>query len=409
MIVNRPALEVADLFRQFGVQYKQNFTNGLHHQQSRVMRAIEQCRTAALGGHREQCDRCGHERISYNSCRNRHCPKCQSVAKAEWLQARREELLPVDYFHVVFTLPSQLASLALQNKRVLYNLLFQAVSKALLIIAADPKHLGAKIGFLAILHTWGQNLLHHPHIHCVVPAGGLQKDQKQWISCRKGFFLPVRVLSRLFRRLFLDGLQQAFDEGVLQFHGKQQKLARPKRFQRFIRAMYKQEWVVYSQAPFAGPQKVLDYLSRYTHRIAFSNHRFIRLQNDLVTFRWKDYRKASRTAQMSLSATEFIRRFLLHVLPNKFVRIRYYGLFANRYRKQNLADCRKLLDDGYQMVSPAKPKPEWNQLVESWTGINPLCCPICQQGQMVRIQLVFPNPPFRFLRRAPPEGSWNEV
>ena len=397
----RPSLEVADLFRRFGARYRQDFASGFHPQHRRVMRAIEQCRTAALGGHREQCDRCGHERISYNSCRNRHCPKCRSVAKAEWLQARREELLPVDYFHVVFTLPHQLASLALQNKRVLYSLLFEAVSQTLLTLAGDPQHLGARIGFLAILHTWGQNLLHHPHIHCVVPGGGLHRDHQQWVSCRTGFFLPVRVLSRLFRRLFLAGLQRAFQEGALQFHGSQQEFAQPHRFQRLIRATYKREWVVYSQPPFAGPQKVLDYLSRYTHRVAFSNHRFLCLRDDQVTFQWKDYRKGSQPAQMTLTATEFIRRFLLHVLPNGFVRIRYYGLFANRHRTRNLQHCRRLLDAGHTVISPAKPTPEWNQLVELLTGIDPLCCPVCRKGQMVRVQGTLSTPPFS--RRAPPQ------
>lgn len=401
--MTRPALEVTDLFRRFGERYRHEFAAGFDRQQRRVMRAIESCRTAELGGHREQCDHCGHERICYNSCRNRHCPKCQSVAKSEWLQARQEELLPVDYFHVVFTLPQSLAPLALQNKRVMYNLLFHTVSQTLLTVAGDPRQLGAQIGFLAILHTWGQNLLHHPHLHCLVPSGGLSSDRVQWISCQSGFFLPVKVLSRLFRRLFLEALQRAYEKETLEFHGRLEGLSQPRRFQKLLATLRRSDWVVYAQPPFAGPQRVLDYLSRYTHRIAFSNHRLLSLRGDQVTFRWKDYRKGSLPAQMTLSASEFIRRFLLHVLPDHFVRIRYYGLLANRRRQENLCLCRQLLELDHRGVSKALPKPLWNRFVESLTGIDPLRCPHCQQGQMIRTEVIRPSPSRPL--RAPPEKS----
>lgn len=355
-------------------------------QQLKVMRAIEFCRTAALGGHVDQCDTCGHQVISYNSCRNRHCPKCQSLAKARWLDARRAELLPVEYYHVVFTLPDGLAAIALQNKRILYNLLFRAASQTLLTIAADPKQLGAEIGFTAILHTWGQNLMHHPHLHCVVPGGGLAPGRDRWLSCRKGFFLPVRILSRLFRRLFLDLVAQAFENTTLHFHGGLQHLAQPASFHELIEHHRTMEWVVYAKPPFAGPQKVLDYLGRYTHRIAISNHRLVSLHNNTVTFTWKDYQHGGITKNLPLDAHEFIRRFLLHVLPKGFMRIRYYGFLANCHRNESLALGRHLLH------LPEPPNPcvsqtqDWAALLESLTGIDPLACPVCNTGRLKRLR-----------------------
>ncbi len=304
------------------------------------MTAIEQCRTAALGGHVEQCDHCGHRRVWYNSCRNRHCPTCQSLARAEWLERRRADLLPTEYFHVVFTVPPAVAEIAVQNKAVVYGLLFRAVANTLRTIAADPRHLGAEIGFFAVLHTWGQTLVHHPHLHCVIPGGGLAKDGSGWVACRPGFFLPVRVLSRYFRRVLLAALEDAFEAGQLRFAGRLQPLADPRRFAEHLRPARKTKWVVYAKRPFAGPEQVLDYLGRYTHRIAISNQRLRSLDDGSVRFRYTDYRSngAARHKTMTLAAAEFIRRMLLHVLPPGFHRIRYYGFLANRARQQKLAE-----------------------------------------------------------------------
>lgn len=332
-------LEVADIFRQAGPSYRQHHADALSRGQRCVMSAIERCRTAALGGHVEQCDACGHQRIAFNSCRNRHCPKCQSLVRAQWLEDRQADLIPVDYFHVVFTLPEEIAAIAYQNKAVVYDMLFQATAETLRTIAADPKHLGAAIGFIAILHTWGQNLLHHPHLHCVVPGGGLSADGERWISCRPGFFLPVRVLSRLFRRLFLAQLQAAFDAGHLRFFNALEALQAPRAFARHLAPARRAEWVVYAKPPFGGPQHVLEYLGRYTHRVAISNNRLIDFGDGMVSFRWKDYRHASRQKVMCLEAQEFMRRFLLHVLPAGFQRIRHYGFLANRHRAAKLTRC----------------------------------------------------------------------
>src|SRR6266571_4566261 len=288
--MERPKLEVADVFRRYGAAYRQRHAGSLSRGQRRVMSAIEFCRTAALGGHLEECDSCGHQRPAYNSCRNRHCPKCQSLARAQWLEDRQAELLPVPYFHVVFTVPEEIAAIAYQNKEVVYGILFHATAETLRTIAADPKHLGAEIGFIAILHTWGQNLLHHPHLHCVVPGGGLSVDGQRWISCRPGFFLPVRVLSRLFRRLFLQQLRQAFDRGELQFFHSLEALQDPHEFHSYLAPVEQKEWVVYAKPPFAGPRQVLDYVGRYTHRVAISNNRLLDIEHNLVRFQWKDYR-----------------------------------------------------------------------------------------------------------------------
>jgi Putative transposase/Transposase zinc-binding domain len=373
----RPPLEVADIFRQYGYDFR--LTHSLSPEQRRVMRAIERCRTAALGGHVEQCDACDHQRIAYNSCRNRHCPKCQSLAKARWLQARLADLLPVEYFHVVFTLPEQLAAVALQNKRVVYNLLFAAASETLRTIAADPRHLGADIGFLAVLHTWDQTLRHHPHLHCVVPGGGLAVDGEGWRRCRRGFFLPVNVLARLFRRLFLQGLERGYEKGKLSFHGSCAFLAKPTAFNRLLKSVRAREWWVYAKPPFGGPAQVLAYLGQYTHRIAISNHRLLSLQDGKVTFSWRDRRHGEMRSTMTLTADEFMRRFLLHVLPRGFQRLRQFGLLANR-RRDELLRCRQLL--GATDKTVASLGQDYKSLYQTVTGTSLRQCPACRTGTM---------------------------
>jgi hypothetical protein len=346
------------------------------------MRAIEVCRTSVLGGHVDQCDACSYQRVSYNSCRNRHCPKCQSLAKARWLEARLADLLPVEYFHVVFTLPEQLASLALQNKRVVYNILFATAAATLRTKAADPKHLGAEVGFLAVLHTWGQTLRHHPHLHCVVPGGGLSPDGRRWVSYRQGFFLPVNVLARLFRRLFLQALARAHEHHKLTFHGTSAYLAEPLAFQRLLATLRAREWWVYAKRPFAGPEQVLAYLGRYTHRVAISNHRLLKFENGKVTFSWKDYTRGNQQRPMTLAADEFIRRFLLHVLPRGFQRIRQFGFLANR-RRHNLALCRTLLGTPASPTITNQPLPrDYQSLYEIVTGQSLKQCPACRTGTM---------------------------
>jgi len=341
-------LEVADVIRQHQEQFLEQWGHTVSPSQRKALRDIGSCRTAALGGHVEQCDQCGHRIIAYNSCRNRNCPKCQFSAREKWLAERSRELLPVPYFHVVFTLPQELAPLALQNQKVIYNLLFRATAETLLEIAADPQHLGARVGFLAVLHTWGQNLHLHPHVHCVVPGGGISPDGARWIACRKNFFLPVRVLSRLFRGKFLAFLGDARQQGKLSFYGQCAHLADSREFERFTKRLKKSDWVVYSKPPFGGPEQVLNYLSRYTHRVAISNSRLLGLVEGQVSFQWRDYRDG-QSKIMTLTAVEFLRRFLQHVLPSGLVKIRHFGWLANRGRKQNLALCHRLLD--------ARPKP----------------------------------------------------
>jgi len=383
-VTTRPALEVADVFRAHGASYLQTYGQSLSHQQKRVMRAIQLCRTAELGGHIDRCDNCGHQIVSYNSCRNRHCPKCQSLARARWLERRKQELLPVPYFHVVFTVPEWIADVALQNRQVVYDILFRAATETLRRIAADPKHLGADIGFLAILHTWGQNLLHHPHIHCVVPGGGMSPDGDRWISCPNGFFLPVRVLSRLFRRLFLSRLRRAYDEGTLAFHGELLRLAEPREFAAHLGSLRRKEWVVYAKEPFGGPAQVLEYLGRYTHRVAISNSRLLRMDGDRLAFRWKDYRRDNQHGVMTLHVHEFMRRFLMHVLPPGFVRIRHCGLFGNRHRKERLARCRELLGVPDPASTAATFVRDWREFHQALTGIPLDSCPLCTVGKMVR-------------------------
>ena len=337
-------LEMADVLRRHGDTYRRKHDGHLGRVERRVMSAIELCRTAALGGHTEGCSDCGFVRCAYNSCRNRHCPKCQSQARDDWLAARQAELLPVPYFHVVFTLPAPVAEIAFQNKQTVYAILFRAAAETLRTIAADPRHLGAEIGLLAVLHTGGQNLHHHPHLHCVVPGGGPSLDGTRWIACRPSFFLPVRVLSRLFRRLFLDELRAAFEAGDLGFFGELAGLAEPAAFAHRLRAVQQVDWVVYAKPPFGGPAQVLAYLSRYTHRVAIANSRLLSVTDTEVAFRWKDYRHHDKAKVMTLDAGEFIRRFLLHTLPDGFHRIRHYGFLANGHRTEKLALCRKLLD-----------------------------------------------------------------
>lgn len=380
------SLELAGLFRRHGHAYRQAHPLPLH--QLRLMRAIETCRTAALGGHVDQCGQCRHTRISYNSCRNRHCPKCQSLARARWLESRKAELLPVEYFHVVFTIPEQLAAIALHNKRTVYGILFRAVSETLLTIARDPKHLGADIGFFSILHTWGQNLLHHPHLHCVVPGGGLTPDRSRFIATKPGFFLPVRVLSRLFRRLFLEGLRKAFLLGQLDFFGDLERLRDPAAFHRYLAPLGRSEWVVYAKPPFGGPAQVLEYLGRYTHRVAISNQRLLALSDTHVTFQWKDYRQPHAPKRMTLHAEEFIRRFLLHALPPAFQRIRHYGLLANCRRKQSLVRCRQLLAAPATALLP-QPR-DYRDLYQSLTAHSLNRCPRCATGVMIRIETLAP-------------------
>ena len=341
----RPDLEVADIFRAYGPAWRYAQTGHLSLGQLKVMSAIEQCRSATLGGHVLHCQACNHTRIAYNSCRNRHCPKCQGSAARRWLEARQADLLPVEYYHVVFTLPAPIGELAWHNKSVIYALLFQATAETLRSIAADPKHLGARIGATLVLHTWGSSMTHHPHVHGIVPGGGISLDGQRWVACRPGFFLPVRVLSRRFRHLFLDKLAEAHRAGKLQFFGEHQGLAEANPFADWLQPLRQCEWVVYAKRPFAGPEAVLAYLARYTHRVAISNSRLIALDERGVTFRWKDYRRKGRVRYktMTLATDEFMRRFLLHVLPAGLHRIRNYGLLANTTRKHNLARARDLL------------------------------------------------------------------
>lgn len=390
-------LEVADIFRQVGPAYRAEHAAALSRGQRRVMSAIERCRTAALGGHVEQCDSCGHQRISFNSCRNRHCPKCQSLVRAQWLEDRQTELLPVEYFHVVFTVPQEIAAIAYQNKALVYDILFRATAETLRTIAGDPKHMGAEIGFIAILHTWGQNLGHHPHLHCVVPGGGIAPNGDRWVSCRPGFFLPVRVLSRLFRRLFLAQLQLAFDHGELQFFNSLEALSNRVAFAKHLAPATRAEWVVYAKPPFGGPKQVLEYLGRYTHRVAISNNRLREFSDGAVTFAWKDYRHESRNKTMRLDAHEFIRRFLLHVLPSGFQRIRHYGLLANRYREVRLNQCRDLLAAPAPVVESLDTE-DYRERYQRLTGVSLRDCPQCGRGQMVRIQTFLPGT----LPRGPP-------
>jgi len=365
--MTRPTVEVADLLHKQGDRFLDQ-SPWLNFQQRSVLRAIARCRTAALGGHLDQCSRCGHQAISYNSCRNRHCPKCQAQARQRWLAAREKELLDVPYFHVVFTLPRELNPLCLRNARILYHLLFRASAAAMLEVAANPKRLGAQIGFLSILHTWGQNLLLHPHIHCVVPAGGLSPDHKSWIRPKYAFFLPVDVLSSVFRAKFVHGLRKAFGEQKLIFPGSLAPLADPKRFTAFVDSLFRQRWVVYAKPAFGAPNQVLRYLGRYTHRVAISNHRLLAFDGEQVTFRWKDYAHGNKQRKMTLEATEFLRRFTQHILPRGFVRIRQFGILTNNRRSVLLALARELL-----AAAPKSPETCLTDAAKSSTWRCPHC------------------------------------
>jgi hypothetical protein len=394
----RERLEVADIFRAQGPAWRRLRAGHLSLGQLKVMSAIESCRTAALGGHVAACEDCAHIRIAYNSCRNRHCPKCQGAAAKDWLAARQAELLPVAYYHVVFTLPAPIADIAYQNKAAVYGILFKAAAETLITIAADPRHLGTRIGLTAVLHTWGSALTHHPHLHMIVPGGGISPDGRHWVSCRPGFFLAVRVLSRLFRRLFLDELLAAHQAGRLTFFGDHLRLADARAFARYLAPLRKIEWIVYAKRPFAGPEAVLAYLSRYTHRVAIANSRLVSLDGSGVTFTWKDYRTKGRERYktMTLATDEFIRRFLLHVLPHGFHRIRHYGLFANGNRAEKLARARELLDAPapQDQTEPATKADETPSLAQP--------CPHCG-GRMIIIETFEPGQnPRGHAPRAPP-------
>jgi len=387
---NTPAqVEVADLFRQFGPAYRES--HPLPMRMLKTMSAIERCRTAALGGHVEQCDVCGHIRISYNSCRNRHCPKCQSLVKERWLAARKRDLLPVEYFHIVFTIPDLLNPLALRNQRVVYNLLFKAASEALLTLSKDPKHLGAEIGFISILHTWGQNLMDHPHLHCLVPGGGLSLKGQRWISSRGGFFIPVKVLSRLFRGKFLFYLKEAYRGGKLKFVGEIRSLGDTRKFQMMMDQLYRKHWVIYCKPPFQSAQYVIEYLGRYTHRVAISNNRMVKVEQEKVTFSWRDYKDGNKNKQMTVDAFEFIRRFLLHILPDNFVKIRHYGLLSNRNRKTKLRRCQKILGSTSNGKQQSTESEGWEELLFELTGIDPRICPCCKKGQMIAREILSPQ------------------
>ena len=364
------------MFRRHGAAYRAAREGKIGRVERKVMGAVEACRTAVLGGHAERCGDCGFARQAYNSCRNRHCPKCQGLVRAEWLADRQADLLPTQYFHVVFTVPAPVGEIAFQNKAAVYDILFRAASQTLRVIAADPKHLGAQVGVTALLHTWGQNLHHHPHVHCVVPGGGPSPDGSRWVSCRPGFFLPVKVLSRLYRRLFLEHLQAAFDAGHLAFFGDLAPLAEPGAFAAHLAATRKIDWVVYAKPPFGGPEQVLAYLGRYTHRVAIANSRLASIDDGRVAFRWKDYRSGDKAKTMTLTADEFIRRFLLHALPDGFHRIRHYGFLANGCRVAKLALCRRLLD---APAPPTKipPPADYRERYRLLTGRSLDICPCC--------------------------------
>jgi hypothetical protein len=387
----RPRLEVADIFRCHGPAYRQTHAEHLGGTERRVMAAIEACRTPALGGHAEQCADCGFVRYAYNSCRDRHCPKCQGLARAAWLEARQAELLPVPYFHVVFTVPAPVADIAFHNKAVVYGILFHAAAETLRDVAGDPRYLGAEIGALAVLHTWGQTLHHHPHLHCIVPGGGIAPDQTHWIACLPGFFLPVRVLSCRFRDLFMQQLRVAFAAGQLRLPGVLAALTDPAAFAARAEALGRIEWVVYAKPPFAAPEQVLGYLGRYTHRVAIANSRLVGLDDGQVSFTWKDYRHGGATKTMTLPADEFIRRFLQHTVPDGFHRIRHFGFLANCHRTAKLALCRRLL---------AAPPPEppsahrWQDRLRDLTGQDVEVCPCCG-GRMLTISTIPPQPPPR--------------
>jgi hypothetical protein len=385
--MSRPTLELADIFRQHGPAYRQAHSLPLH--QHRLMQAIETCRTPALGGVVEWCDHCPYAHTRYRSCRNRHCPKCQGLARAQWVERRKAELLPTEYFHVVFTLPEPIAAIAFYNKETVYELLFRIAAQTLLTIARDPERLGVELGFFCVLHTWGQNLHFHPHLHCVVPGGGLSPDYDRWIHGRRKYLLPVKVLSRLFRRLFLKALAKAHAAGKLHFFGDLQSLRDPQAFADYLAPLRKREWVVYAKAPFGGGPHVLEYLGRYTHRVAISNQRLLALENSQVSFAWKDYRDAGKDKVMTVSAEEFIRRFLQHTLPPGFQRIRYYGFLANCHRERKLERCRQLLATPCAALLPSLG--DCRLFLQALAGAQLRRCPQCGAGILARIPFLPPH------------------
>jgi len=388
--MSRPPLEVAEVVRQHGAAFLARYGPTLSGEQQRALRAIAVCRTTALGGHITQCDHCGHEVQAYNSCRHRSCPKCHGAAQAAWLAAREGEVLDTSYAHVIFTLPHDLGPLALQNPRHLYGLLFRTVTQTLQDIAQDPKHLGAEIGGFAVLHTWGQQLHLHPHLHCVLPAGGLSADGTRWVPCRPGFFFPVRVLSRRFRRLYLVGLEQLYSQGHLTFAGCCRQLAEPPPWRRCLATLRDQEWVVYAKAPQQEPQHILKYLARYTHRVALSNRRLVALEHGQVTFRYKDYQHGHRLRTLTLAAVEFLRRLMLHVPPHGFHRLRHFGFLANRVRQEKLAQCRTLLG---QVIQPCTQAVAVDLQPAAVSAVGPgTVCPVCQHGRMQLVQTVYRQP-----------------
>jgi len=380
-------VEVADIFLEYGPLYRQTYNLPLQH--LKAMAAIEACRTKVLGGHLEECDSCGAEVPAYNSCRNRNCPKCGWLPKEKWLLKRKDELLSVTYFHVVFTIPDPLNSLALVNQKVIYDILFRAGSETLLTLGKDPKHLGGDLGIMAILHTWGQNIIDHPHLHCVVPGGGLSEDEIEWkqpkkSKKRKKFFVHVNVISDLFKKKFLSYLDKAYRKDELKFEGKIAYLKDPAEFKKFKTNLYAKKWVTFCKRPFGGPKDVLEYLSRYTHKVAISNHRIIKVENGRVHFKWKNYRKEGKSEETSLEIFEFIRRFLLHVLPKNFYKIRYYGILASRNRKRKLAICREILEMIVEEIELDKPEKSFEEWFFELTGKEPGICPVCKKGRLVR-------------------------
>jgi len=403
--VTAPRWEVADVIRLVGTR----FLHTRNRAQQKVLNAIVRCRTAALGGHRDRCPDCGHEKIQYNSCRNRHCPKCQALARSAWLSQREAELLPVAYFHLVFTLPRELRPLALQNRRVVYGILFRAAAETIIELTADPKHLGATPGCLMVLHTWGQNLMHHPHVHAIVTGGGISPDGNRWVHCKhsrkskKKFFIPIGVLSAVFRGKFIAYLKHAFASRQLEFHGQLQPYANSAIFEWLLRKAVRRDWIVYAKRPFASPTRVLKYLAGYTHRVAISNQRLIDIQDGYVRFRYKDYAHARQAKVMTLSTDEMMRRFLMHTLPSRFVRIRYYGFLANRCRQQQLQRCRELLRAPQPTVTD---KTQSNDDLESVTDTK--SCPVCKTGALIIIELpqLIRSP--NFIRAARPQPAYND-
>jgi hypothetical protein len=375
-------IEVQDIFNEHGSRYREK--HNLPYHILRAMGSIELCRTSHMGGHMDECDSCGHVRISYNSCRNRHCPKCQTLAKEKWIDKRKEDLLPVEYFHVVFTIPEELNSLTLFNQKEMYSILFKVVSETLIELSSNIKYLGAKIGFTTILHTWGQNLMNHPHIHCIVPSGGLSIDEKRWQSSKKDFFIPVKVLSRKFRGKFLYYFKKAYFSSAIKCSGDNERLKDKELFKVFVDKLYKKEWIVYCKPPFKSAEHVFEYLGRYTHRVAISNSRIVKLENGMVTFKWRDYRDNSKQKLMTITAEEFIRRFLMHILPRKFVKIRHYGILSNRSRKLKLEKCKRIIG----VVSSIKKKSISNlstvELILMLTGKDITQCPCCKTGKMLK-------------------------